>query len=259
MGLYDRRGDDISLDEVICPVCTGSRNVTRNRSRTWWQLLLLWPPVVEESCPNYNGVGILRRSAQEEEQLERERELVIKMRQRERANAEWHQRERAATKKQAHRETINVPSGACGATHTKFQRSKRSASIACFGCSGSGKYLHHMKQTWSQRVLQRPEQTELQECYTCSGTGRIEADLFYEFEGRPDPFTPLLGAFLASRGGYQETRSLTAVLCQDASTVPPWEIDAFEALKSSTLQDLTRHSRNQTGKLVTMPEWASNY
>jgi hypothetical protein len=24
-------------------------------------------------------------------------------------------------------------------------------------------------------------------------------------------------------------------------------------------ENLTRHSRNQTGKLVTMPEWASNY
>ena len=33
-----------------------------------------------------------------------------------------------------------------------------------------------------------------------------------------------------------------------------------EALTKEQIQEfLTRHSRNQTGKSVTMPEWASNY
>jgi hypothetical protein len=38
---------------------------------------------------------------------------------------------------------------------------------------------------------------------------------------------------------------------------PPLDLDNIHALRE-TGDFLTRHSRNQTGKSVTMPEWASN-
>jgi hypothetical protein len=38
-----------------------------------------------------------------------------------------------------------------------------------------------------------------------------------------------------------------------------WHVKMAVDFNGDGYPDLTRHSRNQTGKLVTMPEWASNY
>ena len=52
--------------QKMCPTCNGSRRVRREISRSWWQVLLLRPAAVDESCRECGGTGVIKGSPEQE-------------------------------------------------------------------------------------------------------------------------------------------------------------------------------------------------
>jgi len=52
--------------QKTCPTCNGSRRVRLEISRTWWQVLLLRPAAVDESCRACGGTGVIKGSSEQE-------------------------------------------------------------------------------------------------------------------------------------------------------------------------------------------------
>lgn len=52
--------------QKMCPTCNGSRRVRREISRPWWQVLLLRPAAVDESCRECGGTGVIKGSPEQE-------------------------------------------------------------------------------------------------------------------------------------------------------------------------------------------------
>lgn len=77
-----------------CPGCNGSRRLKQDVRRSWWEVVLLRPAVVDELCGQCGGIGVVKGSPEQEEAFERQRQR--KLQERERTAAEEKARKVAA-------------------------------------------------------------------------------------------------------------------------------------------------------------------
>ena len=68
----------------VCPACNGMRRTQRKAQRTWMQRILMRQSIIDELCARCGGVGVIKGSRDEEEELERCRQDKIEEPQRQR-------------------------------------------------------------------------------------------------------------------------------------------------------------------------------